>query len=230
MTAFRSRWDDWEPKEPTLRTDKADKSPSVSFGSTPPRRLSEAEGASVSSVSTSPKPFTSEDSPSNPETGSQETPTPCTDRTDKSSPQAFNLTTDKADERSQPARVVLLAVPPGVPETWTQGVADLLAMACPASCPEARWNVLREDSYSFLRDWAARAHALNWTAHDLFGAHPESPLERFDCAGLILVLNGAAVVALSDSEATITRPNGALVTFRKRGQVPDEACPVWCLK
>ncbi len=26
------------------------------------------------------------------------------------------------------ARVVLLAVPPGVPETWTQGMADLLAM------------------------------------------------------------------------------------------------------
>ncbi len=33
------------------------------------------------------------------------------------------------------AKVVLLHCPPGVPETWTQGMADLLAMACPASCP-----------------------------------------------------------------------------------------------
>ena len=31
MTAFRSRWDEWAPKEPTSRTDKTDKSPSVSF-------------------------------------------------------------------------------------------------------------------------------------------------------------------------------------------------------
>ncbi len=37
------------------------------------------------------------------------------------------------------ARVVLLHCPPGVPETWTQGMADLLAMACPASCPGEQW-------------------------------------------------------------------------------------------
>ena len=68
-------------------------------------------------------------------------------------------------------KIVLLAVPPGVPETWTQGVADLLAMPCPASCPDARWQALREDSYAFLRDHAARAHGLGWTALDLFGVH-----------------------------------------------------------
>ncbi len=48
------------------------------------------------------------------------------------------------------ARVVLLHCPPGVPETWTQGMADLLAMACPASCPAEQWKVLREDDYTFL--------------------------------------------------------------------------------
>ena len=55
------------------------------------------------------------------------------------------------------ARVVLLHCPLGVPEAWTQGVADLLAMTCPASCPAERWQALREDAYTFLRDWAARA-------------------------------------------------------------------------
>ena len=234
MTAFRSRWDDWEPKEPTLRTAKTDKSPSVSFGSAPPGRFDEPEGASVSSVSSSPRPFTGGNDHSNPKTGafpsiegSQKTPTSLTDRTDKSIPQAFKLTTDKADERSQPARVVLLAVPPGVPEAWVQGVADLLAMARPASCPDARWQTLREDAYTFLRDHAARAHALGWTGHDLFGAHPEKPQERFDCAGLVLVLNGATIVALSDTEAVIEKPSGTRLTFRRHGQVPDEVCPVW---
>ncbi len=125
------------------------------------------------------------------------------------------------------ARVVLLHCPPGVPGAWVQGVADLLAMAYPASCPAARWEGLREDSYTFLRDHAALAHGLGWTALDLFGVHPEKPQVRFDCMGLVPLLNKAKVTALSDIEAVIEKPNGARVTFRRRGQVPDETCLIW---
>ena len=128
------------------------------------------------------------------------------------------------------ARVVLLAVPPGVPETWTQGVADLLAMPCPASCPAERWEALREDSYRFLRNHAAQAHGLGWGEYNLFGVHPVKPWVRFDCMGLVPLLNGAKVVALSDTEAVIEKPSGARVTWRRRGQVPDETCLVWNLK
>ena len=128
------------------------------------------------------------------------------------------------------ARVVLLAVPPGVPETWTQGVADLLAMPCPASCPAERWETLREDAYTFLRDHAAQAHALGWTGYDLFGVHPVKPWVRFDSMGLVPLLNGARVAALSDIEAVIEKPSGAHMTFPRRGQVPDETCLVWSLE
>ncbi len=72
MTAFRSRWDDWTPKGPSPRTDKTDKSPSVSF------------------VSSSPRPFSGEIDSSDPKTGvfpsiegSQKAPTPRTDKTDR---------------------------------------------------------------------------------------------------------------------------------------------------
>ena len=41
MTAFRSRWDDWEPKGPSPRTDKSDKIPFVTFGTSSPRPISE---------------------------------------------------------------------------------------------------------------------------------------------------------------------------------------------
>ena len=128
------------------------------------------------------------------------------------------------------ARVILLHCPPNVPEEWGQGICDLLAMACPASCPEARWNVLREDSYTFLRDWAARAHELGWTEYDLFGTHPEKPWVRFDRMGLLLVLDGGRVVALSDIEAVIEKPSGARTTFRPRGLTVDETCLLWNLK
>ena len=127
-------------------------------------------------------------------------------------------------------KIVLLHCPPGVPEAWVQGVADLLVLPCPASCPAERWETLREDAYHFLRDWAAQAHELGWTALDLFGVHPEKPWVRFDCMGLLLILNGGRVTALSDTEATIEKPNGAWVTFRRRGQVPDEACLIWELE
>ncbi len=128
------------------------------------------------------------------------------------------------------ARVVLLHCPPGVPETWTQGVADLLAMTCPASCPDAKWQALREDAYHFLRDHAARAHGLGWTEYDLFGVHPVKPWVRFDCMGLVPLLNGAKVTALSDIEAVIEKPSGARVTFRRRGQASAEICLIWELE
>ncbi len=128
------------------------------------------------------------------------------------------------------ARVVLLAVPPGVPEAWVQGVADLLAMTCPASCPEAKWQVSREDAYRFLRDHAARAHGLGWTVLDLFGVHPVKPWVRFDCMGLVPLLNGTKVTALSDIEAVIEKPNGARLTIRRRADAPNEACLIWELE
>ncbi len=83
MTAFRSRWDDWAPKEPAPRTDKTD------------RR------AFVSSVSSSPRPFTGEIDHSDPKMGtfppmkgSQKAPLSLTDKTDKSLSQALKLTPD----------------------------------------------------------------------------------------------------------------------------------------
>ena len=128
------------------------------------------------------------------------------------------------------ARVVLLHCPPGVPAAWTQGVADLLAMACPASCPAARWEGLREDSYTFLRDHAARAHGLGWTALDLFGVHRTRPWVRFDVMGLVPLLAAAKVVALSEGQAVIEKPNGARLTFRRRADAPNEACLIWELE
>ncbi len=127
-------------------------------------------------------------------------------------------------------KIVLLHCPHGVPETWAQGVADLLAMAPPASYPPDAWTALREDAYHFLRHHAAQAHALGWTAPDLFGVHRHRPQVRLDCMGLVPLLQGREVGALSEAAAVIEKPSGAQLMFRGRGQVPDEACPVWGLK
>ncbi len=108
-------------------------------------------------------------------------------------------------------KIVLLHCPPGVPEAWTQGVADLLAMAWPAACPEPKWLGLREDTYTFLRDHAGRAHRLGWTALDLFGVHPVKPWARIDVMGLVPLLNGGRIAALNSITASIEKPSGARV-------------------
>ncbi len=128
------------------------------------------------------------------------------------------------------ARVVLLHCPPGVPEEWVQGMADLLAMSRPASCPDAKWQTLREDAYAFLRDHAGRAHQLGWTALDLFGVHRVKPWARIDVMGLVPLLNGGRTVVLSDTEAVIEKPSGARVRFRRRGQMSTEVCLIWELE
>ncbi len=125
-------------------------------------------------------------------------------------------------------KIVLLHCPPGVPEAWVRGVADLLAMARPASCPPERWKALREDSYAFLRDHAARAHDLRWTALDLFGVHPVKPWERLDVMGLVPLLQGRRITALSESRAEFRDHGGGELTYRRaRRASPTEVCLVW---
>ncbi len=129
---------------------------------------------------------------------------------------------------AHPAIVVLLHVPPGVPEAWVQGVADLLAMARPASCPAARWETLREDSYRFLRDWAARAHRLGWTTLDLFRINRNAPLARLDHRGLVPSLQGHEIEALAKTRATIKAASGGrLVYHRSEARRSDETCLLW---
>jgi hypothetical protein len=93
----------------------------------------------------------------------------------------------------------------------------------PDLVPVARWQQAVEDSQRFLSRWGDQARALGWTAKDLFGLHnpPEKPdpsysrLSRYDETGLIWLLQGREVVALTDAAATIKGDSGNITTYRK---------------
>lgn len=72
------------------------------------------------------------------------------------------------------------------------------------------------DATIFLRDWGAQARALGWSAEDLFGIHPVAPLGRFDVMGLVWMLEGQRVVALTAEAATIKASIGSLLKFYRR--------------
>ena len=110
-----------------------------------------------------------------------------------------------------------------------------LEARCPDFVPTERWQLAVEDGRHFLARWGEQADALGWTARDLFGLHkpPEKPhpsysrLSRYDETGLIWLLQGRPVVALTEASAAIQGSTGAITIYRRfnkpaLGPVGDE--------
>jgi hypothetical protein len=84
------------------------------------------------------------------------------------------------------------------------------------------WRQAIDDGRQFLGRWGEHAEALGWRADDIFGLHdpPEQPgptyrrLSRYDGMGLIWLLHGRPVVALTATAAVIGREGGP--TFYRR--------------
>ncbi len=118
-----------------------------------------------------------------------------------------------------------------IPFSWEQGVAALFEVGTPGAYPDERWEVLRRDAYSFLRTWGAQAHRLGWTVSDLFVVHRTHPWARLDSMGLVPLLGGRPIVAMTENEAAIkTASDGTLTYHRKKPPYPGEICFVWDLK
>jgi hypothetical protein len=97
-----------------------------------------------------------------------------------------------------------------------------LERSCPNLVANDDWQEALEDGRKFLAQWGDQAESLGWTADDLFGLHdpPEKAgpnyrrLSRVDATGLIWLLHGRPVVALTASAAVIDREGGP--TFYRR--------------
>ena len=72
------------------------------------------------------------------------------------------------------------------------------------------------DAKAFLSTWADQAEALGWTPNDLFGLDPVAPLARYDAMGLVWMLHGARVIALTASAAVIREATGSMLSYYRR--------------
>ena len=105
-------------------------------------------------------------------------------------------------------------------------VFAVLCECCPNHVDPARWQCVVEDGRRFLAQWGEQADAMGWTARDMFGLHdvPANPhptyqrLSRYDCTGLIWLLQGCPVVALTEATAAIRMPSGNVTTYRKHNK------------
>ena len=102
-------------------------------------------------------------------------------------------------------------------------VFEILQSRCPNWVPVDRWQQCVEDGKRFLAQWGGLAEVSGWTTRDLFGlaSVPDNPhpsycrLSRYDETGLIWLLRGRAVLALTESTAAIDSPTGTVTVYRK---------------
>jgi hypothetical protein len=93
---------------------------------------------------------------------------------------------------------------------------------CPDHVEAKRWRQAVADARQFVAEWGEKAAALGWTTDDLFGLAPvpDQPkasferLSRYDLTGLVWLLRGRRVIALTEITAVIETASGTLAYRR----------------
>jgi hypothetical protein len=113
-------------------------------------------------------------------------------------------------------RAAIVEFDGGVPRSWAEAFARLDRARPPDNVPQRRWLQFIDDCGTFLDEgWPARAAALGWGPLDLFGCDRQRPWARIDQLGLLWLLNGRRVVALTADIAIIETPGGGRLVYRR---------------
>jgi hypothetical protein len=108
-----------------------------------------------------------------------------------------------------------------IPRAWAESFAQLDPGRPPGDVPAKRWLTFVDDAGRFLGSpFCAVAGALGWQPFDFFGCDRDRPFARIDQAGLLWLLNGDRLAALSENTATIERRTGARQTYRRNRSEP----------
>jgi hypothetical protein len=101
-----------------------------------------------------------------------------------------------------------------------------LEQRCPDYVDPGRWHQAVEDGRRFLATWGSQAEGLGWTPAEVFGLPnpPSNPhpsydrMARYDTKGLVWLLEGRTIVAMSSSTAAIQHKTGAITSYRKHNK------------
>ena len=141
-----------------------------------------------------------------------------------SAPEKFVSVWSDADEE----RAALVEYGAGAPRAWAEALARLDAAKPPGDVSPGRWLQFIDDCGRFLdAGWGDRAVVLGWHPLNLFGCDRERPLARIDRAGLLWLLNGGKLAALTRETAVIETSTGARQTYYRRPLEPDRIVLAW---
>lgn len=102
------------------------------------------------------------------------------------------------------------------PAGWHAISEELKRMQAPEWAGSHRWSQMVKEADTFLSNWARVAHDLGWTALDLFGVHAVAPGCRYDVMGLVMLLGGGTVFALTERTAAFRRSSGSTLTYTRK--------------
>ena len=109
----------------------------------------------------------------------------------------------------------LATASPGAPQDWLEGVSRLRGMSTPETVAPDSWAAFLASCESFIASpWPGKAASMGWDAYALFGCHNLKPVERVDRMGLLWLLRGGRVAALTSESAVIEMPSGSRLTYR----------------
>jgi hypothetical protein len=115
-----------------------------------------------------------------------------------------------------------------IPRAWAEGFARLHPDRPAGDVPLRRWQAFIDDVGRFLDSpFCAVASALGWTAYDVFGCDRDRPFAQIDQEGLLWLLNGDRLIALSENTATVERRTGARQIFRRQPLAVGDAVLAW---
>lgn len=142
----------------------------------------------------------------------------------QSAPEGARLATDSAEgnpesrfwSEDHEERAAIAELDGGVPAGWTEGFACLNLAQPPCDVPPHRWVRFIDDAGRFLDGgWAERAAALGWGPLEVFGCNRWAPFARIDQAGLVWLLNGRPLIAMTEAAAVIACAAGVHQTYRR---------------
>jgi hypothetical protein len=107
----------------------------------------------------------------------------------------------------------------GTPPSYVERFEVLLAR-CPEGVLNQRYMQAVTDAECFLATWGSQAQAFGWTADDLFGLNPAAPLRRYDVMGLVWLLQGRPVIALTERTAVLGGELHPLTFYRRTADFP----------
>jgi hypothetical protein len=131
------------------------------------------------------------------------------------------LDPDALDERA-----AIIEYGAGVPRRWAEGYAALASMPAPTGFSSERWARIVDATGAILDHWAAKAIAYGWSDLDVFGCDPDRPDARFDCMGLVLLLDRCEIIGIDVDGANLVIETGARQRYRRR-PLPANTVSLW---
>jgi len=125
-------------------------------------------------------------------------------------------------------RAAIVQYGAGAPREWAEGFARLDSSSPPKGFSPARWRQIIDDGGRFLDRWASQAEALGWDTAAVFGVDPAAPGWRLDLAGLVVLIDGADVTAITDRTAMLRLRTGSVQVYHR--QEASGAVPLWVLQ